>query len=165
MSELIDGLDQTLANPQQMHAMLVHFPVAIGVIGLITLIALAITRGRSNGLRWLAAGLYFAGGVTAYLAMRYGFQAAQMVEVLTPAYMVDYNRHQELAENLWYALIGQSVVIGLTAIRRKAVRITLLAASIGLAVWLSGWIALTAHQGGKLVYVHGAASPTAVKQR
>jgi uncharacterized membrane protein len=157
MTELFDSISQALANPQQRHAMIVHMPVAISVLGVVTLIVLAIVRGRSNPVRWLAAGMYFIAAVTAYMAKLSGFEASMMVEVFSPAFQDDLKHHKQLAENLPIAMLTQAILISLTALPKKKVRITMLVLSLVMSLWLAVWVAQTAHHGGEMVYVHGAA--------
>lgn len=160
LSQLPDAISQAFANPQQKHAMLVHLPVAISLLGVIMLLVLTGLRGRSHPVRWLTAGMYLIAAITSFLAKQSGFEASLMVDVLSPEYIAQLNHHKQLAENLPLAMFIQSILIAFTALSIKKIRITMLILSFIMSLWLALWVAQTAHHGGSLVYVHGAAART-----
>lgn len=160
---------QTLNDPHARHAMLVHAPIALGILTVIPMLALACSRFRSKALIGVCAGAFVLTSVGAALAANAGEAAMDRVleRGTTGVERAAMDEHEELAEIAWVWPIIPAGLLGGVALfyKRGPVRIAsgtlATAASIGVAVW----IGLTAHAGGRLVYVHGLGVPPRAEKR
>jgi uncharacterized membrane protein len=137
---MIDGLE--------IHPSIVHFPIALTIVGALAVLAYALLR--RDWLRWfgpilLTIALAGAGG--AYFSGKSAEDRAEHIGVPEAA----IEEHEEVA--IWAIW-----VIGLSALLAWATHAS------RRGVWLAGivslaavtLVALAAHRGGKLVYIHGA---------
>jgi uncharacterized membrane protein len=162
MNELLHSLGDTFRNPSRLHAAVVHLPVAIGIIGVIFVVALALTRGRSSTLRAVALVLYLIGALSGFVAYRSGEAAQEHATrnvMLTDAADAAFEQHEDMGEVAWMFLAGTMLAVGLTAINRPMVRGAFVAIALAASLTTAGWIVLTAHYGGALVYQHGIGVP------
>lgn len=144
-------------DPHSRHAMLVHLPIVMGVLGFLPLAAWLILGRRGRTLPAVALCAYLLASGGAALAARAGEAAEERVEAtLSPAAKGVLHDHEELGENGW---VWPLIPAGLCAVAmfmtkpgvRTGAGLAGLAAGLGVGVW----VGLTAHAGGKLVYVHG----------
>lgn len=146
-------------NAAMAHAASVHLPIALALVG-IPLLVLSLVCPKSHTIRWIAIVAYTMLILSALIAV----SAGEAVEGNVPgsaaqAVFDDFDQHEWLARKVW---ITGAVVLGLlllsaiphVVLQRMAATLALLA---GLAC--AGWIMLTAHHGGRLVYVHGVGVP------
>jgi uncharacterized membrane protein len=155
---------EALNDPQRYHAMLVHLPVAIGVLGVVMLIGLMISGGRSAALRWTTVAVYVIGAVVAFLAAEAGEAAHHEMDsaMMTTAAIDAMAEHEELGEKLWMVMLIPAALVAATSVRVKAVRGGALVLACVGGLFAGGWVALTGHYGGELVYMHGAGVPTSM---
>lgn len=165
---MLNDLLQSLNDPHARHAMMVHLPIAGSLLGLLLTFIWALTRFRSTGLGSAAAVLFLCGSLGAALAARAGEAAADGVEgtALSAAEKQALESHEELGENGWIWPLIPAALIGLGLIARtpepkQVNRIRVAMGVLGLVggVGVAGWVATTAHEGGKLVYTHGLGVP------
>lgn len=165
---MFDDLMQTLNDPNARHAMLVHFPIAGVLLGLLLSLVWLMMRMRSAGLCAAAAIVFLTTGLGAALASSAGEAAVDHVErrSLTPAEKLAIEKHEELAENGWIWPVIPGVLLGLAAFSRSPEpgRITRIRVAAGLLAIAAGggasvWIANVAHAGGVLVYRHSLGVP------
>ena len=137
---LIDGLE--------IHPSIVHFPIALTVVGALAIVGYAILR--RDWLRWfgpilLTIALLGAGG--AYFSGQDAEDRAEKIGVPEAA----IESHEEMA--IWAIwLIALSALLSwATHASRRGVWVAAVVSLAAVAV-----IALAAHRGGKLVYIHGA---------
>lgn len=154
---------EMLSDPHARHAMLVHFPIVLGVLGIIPLIVLAVTRFKSQTLKIVAISCYLLMSAGAGLAASAGEEAVEHVEDVKPGLTeVEHDaveEHEELGEGGWMWPLIPVVLIGATFFKDKRVRLGGGALAIIASVGVAGWVGLTAHSGGTLVYVHGLGVP------
>ena len=157
MMDIINEMIQASQHPPRLHAMVVHFPIAISVIGLIMLFVLAFTGGKSNGWRWACVLVYAIGAGTAFVAFQSGQQALSDASssLTSDAVSELASRHEEMGEKVWIFLAVTTVLIAVTAIPYPPCRIGFLVLSILAGIATAGWVAVTGHEGGTLVYMHG----------
>ncbi len=157
----MQGILDTLQDPHARHAMLVHFPIVLALIGVVPLIIHLAMKGRSRGLGVALVAWYAAASIGAGLAANAGEAAEEGVEalVLTPAEQAALERHEELGENGWVWPLIPAALAAVTLVPRPRLRLAAgglaLAAGAGVAVWVGA----TAHAGGELVYRHGLGVP------
>ena len=93
-------------NPAIWHAMNVHLPIVLAVLGLPLVCVIAITRGRSRALRWGTVVFYAVVSLAAWYAMLTGEAARHELPTLTAAandrigFHEPSERHRELYAQL-----------------------------------------------------------------
>lgn len=142
-------------NPAIWHAINVHMPIVLAVLGLPAVIVVAITRGRSRTLRWGVVLFYAAVALSAWYAARTGMAAKSELGTLTQAAAERINFHQKMAEKVWMLAAVTAVILLLANIPRRWARQTFVTLSLVFSVVTAVWIAVTAHSGGVAVYEHG----------
>jgi len=162
MTDFFRSALDSWADPHARHALLVHFPVALTVFGVGLAVALAFTRFRSAALRWSCVVCLAVAAGGALLAEEAGEDAHERIHdtlQLSEAEHEAIEAHEELAEGGWRWPALAALLVGLSALRSRKARLILgslgLAASIGAA----GWVAVTGHRGGLLVYRYGLGVP------
>jgi len=157
MNELL----QTWNDPHARHAALVHLPIAIGLLGVPLLVALAGTRFKSNALRLAAVAAFAVAALGAWMAAEAGEAAAEVAEAggLSQLEHAALEKHEELGElgATWPVVVGVLVLV--TFVNVKAVRLSAGALAVVASVVFATWVGLTAHAGGRLVYTHGVGVP------
>lgn len=163
MNSLLHSLTSVWSDPVRSHAILVHFPVVAGTLGLVFVVALMLTGGRSPGMRWASVILYTLGAAAGYFAMLTGRSAGSEASTsLSAAAQELLEKHEELGEKAWIFLLVTAVCCAFTAFRLVSVRTTMTVMAVLAALITAGWITLTGHYGGDLVYGHGVGVARAV---
>lgn len=152
---------ETLNDPHRLHAVLMHLPVAISVLGFVLLLALVLMGGKSPGLRWSAVLLYLIAVVFAVLATNVGKQAmAQLdVDAMTAPAVAQLSDHAKFGELLWLGFAATAMFAVFTGVRSVPTRVIFLVLAVLASLFALGWTAATAHHGWSLVYVHGVGVP------
>ena len=168
--ELFNAVRESMNDPQRWHAVTVHLPIVMGLLGvlllaaLVTLMMIARAEQATSVLRWVTVAFYVAAATSAIVAERSGHDAADssLADVLlTDDAQSALDAHREMAERAWLFFAGVAAVTAATALGKKH---RLLQAGLGsvaltAAVATMGWISITAHHGGELVYEHGVGVP------
>lgn len=162
--EIVRSILDTRLNPFQHHAMWVHLPITIAVVGAAGVFALTLTGGRGAVLRWSCVVLYLLGSLVAVVTARLGEAAMANldVSVMTEDALRELEAHEEMGEQVAVWLGVTSGLLVFTAIRRPWWRTILLIASLVSGLGTLGWVAVTAHHGGNMVYRYGVGVPTTV---
>ena len=156
-------LTEAWNDPSARHAMLVHFPVALALLGALLLIALATTGFKSRGLKTMIAVVFLLASISALLARNAGEDAEHALEeragALTIAEHDALEAHEEAGEWIWAAALTPAVLVGISLARDRRVRIV-----FGLLALATGLLAAertitTAGTGGQLIWAHGLAAP------
>ncbi len=159
MNSVRDLVD-AVGNPAMRHAMLVHFPIVLSVAGIVFAVLAAALGERSRALRWTALAVYAALAGSALTARYSGEAAEEEVEgSLTEAGHEELEAHEGHGTNLWLWPAAVSVLLGVSFVPHKAVRLGGAWVAVAASVLTADVVAHTAHHGGRLVYLHGAASP------
>lgn len=160
MGQIFTVMQEEFRDPARVHAMMVHFPIAVSILGLVLLFFLTVAGGRSPGMRWACVIVYLIGAGIAIAAKMSGDNAA---EQLTPnrnaAADVVLNDHYEAGEKVWIPLAITTLFVALTAINITGVRVLTLVAAILAALFSLAWVSYTGYLGGQLVYAHGVGVP------
>lgn len=150
MTELM----QAWNDPQMRHAMMVHAPITLSLLGLLVAIANAALGWKLASLRWVACITLILFAFSAKAAESSGQFAETETGALSEAAMELLHEHEEHALNMYLLAAGAAILVGLSAIKQKWVR----HGSAWLAVLLAGFavmrIGAAAHHGGELVYAH-----------
>ena len=153
------SLLEALRDPRMRHAVLVHAPIALSGLGVLLSLAALVAR-RNHTLRWTAVVAYALLCGTAVLAERSGEAAEEQIRVILPAAvdetLEDYER---MAQKVWIIAAATAGLLALSAIPRPKPRAIFATVGLVAGVGLAGWLALTAHHGGSLVYRHGVGTP------
>lgn len=151
-------------DPNARHAILVHVPIALSVLGVIPAIALALTKFRNVTLKWTCVAWFVVASGGAFFAENAGHEAEEQAEKvvggLSESQEQALHEHEELGEDGWMWPGLTALVFAGSFIPKK--RVAPIAGTLGL---LAGagvlyWAAITGHAGGKLVYEMGVGGPS-----
>jgi uncharacterized membrane protein len=157
---MLQVITSLAGSPQQLHAILVHLPIAAAMIGLLMLLTLACSGGRSAGIRWTLVLVYLLGAGAGFLAGESGEQAAaQLRYPLVEAAQATLREHEKLAEPIWVGMLVMAVLVMCTATSSAGLRATVLTLATIVGLALTTWVGVTAHHGGQLVYRYGVGVP------
>ncbi|NJL31255.1 MAG: hypothetical protein HC898_06275, partial [Phycisphaerales bacterium] len=154
MSELITEILEATRYPQTLHAMMVHLPIAIGILGPLLTLWLIMSKGKSESVRWLVVTVYALGVVSAVLAMQSGHAAAEQAGVTGQVAMA-VHEHEEMGEKAWAFFAACATLIALSSIPWRPMRWGGMILGLLLSLFTFAWIAVAGHLGGMLVYEHG----------
>ena len=141
--------------PNPLHPAIVHFPIALILIG--ALLAVAAMLIRRWQLPWLATVLLVMGALGAYGAARTGGQQAVMVgEISEPAERI-LDQHQEWGElTRNFAIAAAILALSSASLARFPTTARGLGIATAMVAGAAAWsVAATGHYGGQLVYKHG----------
>src|SRR5688572_25444432 len=112
-------------NPPLWHAINVHLPLALGLLGVPLACAVAIIRARRPALRWGAVMFYVALVLAAWLATMTGEKALEALPNVLPAGASEQvNHHEWMARQLWIFAAATALLLALSAIPRRWARQT-----------------------------------------
>ncbi|MEO8616906.1 MAG: DUF2231 domain-containing protein [Luteolibacter sp.] len=141
--------------PNPLHPALVHFPIALILLG--TLIAIPAVFLRRFHLPWISAIVLGLGAIGAVAATWSGEEDGEKQESMPPQAKEVLDEHEEWGErarNL--ALLAAAAAIASAALRRSPVAARSAAGFAALAaIGASMCVAEAGHYGGKLVYQYG----------
>jgi len=159
--EIFDAMVQSFYDPQIVHAAAVHFPIVIAVLGLLGVLVLTLTGGRFGSLRWMLVVLYAAGGLLGWLASEAGERALHSFDEaqLTTEAADALAWHQWMGDYVWIGLVATPALLALTAAPKTGVRVLFLALALLASIGAAGWVGVTAHFGGEMVYARGVGVP------
>ena len=132
----------------ELHPAVVHFPIALGVVG--ALAAVAYLLLRKEWLRWFAPillSIALLGAVAAYFSGQSAEDRAEALKVPEAA----IEEHEEGSLYAMGAIALAALLSWATHAKRRGVWVSTLLAVVAAAAVLR-----TAHLGGTLVFVHGA---------
>ncbi len=167
-------ISQFFNDPHIRHAVLVHFPVVFGLLGILPLLALLMTGLKSKPVRIVCIAWFLLASGGAALAANSGEAAEHNLREQSPNMTQEERRavheHEELAENGWIWQLVPAALVLLTFPNKGAIRKTAFVVSCVAALGVAGWVGLTAHRGGRLVYdlgigVHARTVPDAPPAR
>ncbi|MEA2734020.1 MAG: hypothetical protein QOE14_471 [Humisphaera sp.] len=149
-------MDYPWQNPAIWHAINVHLPITLAVLGLPLLCIVAITRGRHRWLRWSTVALYAFVTVAAWFAAETGEGAMHALSPGIPKAAWDrVNFHEWMAEKVWVLAGVTTVFLLLANFPRRWARQTFTTLALIFSVTTVIWVMVTAHSGGLAVYEHG----------
>lgn len=163
---MLDDFRQAFNDPASWHAMVVHFPIVLGSLAFLPILAAICFRLRHKALLWTALVMLLMLSVATLVAIRAGEAAdtGLTVQDMMPDEEAAIQKHEDLAENGWlWPLIPAALVVAAIAapLFTKRTWIPMAAASLAVvgALGVAGWMALTAHAGGQIVYIYGIGPP------
>lgn len=159
----MDQLLRSFTALPNLHAAVVHFPIALLPLALLADLASFLRQSRF-GLERLATGLYALGALSAGIAFWAGHEAAAGLSDLPPAVHGHIAGHSDWALYTVWVFFGVAVVrIGVAwRERREPVRLLRPVKVLILITSIVGqWLLIgTADRGGALVYRYGVAVAT-----
>ena len=163
MLDPLKDMIESLQAPQTRHAMMVHMPIVLALLAGVLALAAAVLR-KNQTLRWVTVLCFAAVLGSAFLATRSGEDAeAAMGQVSKAAHDI-VHEHAALGEKVWLFAAGGLVLAGLAFARTpKWLGPTGAWLAVAAGVATAGWVANTAHHGGKLVYSYGVGTPHPVQ--
>lgn len=150
---------QFFNDPHIRHAVLVHFPVVFGLLGILPLLALLMTKLKSKPMKFVCIAWFLLASGGAYWAADAGSDAEHHLGVRSPnmtqAEHQAVHEHEELGENGWIWPLIPAALVLLTFPSKGAIRKPAFILSCVSALGVAGVIGWTAHLGGVLVYDMG----------
>ncbi len=154
---------QAWQHPASRHGMLVHFPIVLGLLGILPVAALAITRFRAYNLKIVCLAWFLLASAGAFVAADAGGDAKDRLvagqPALTAAETAAVEQHERLGDDGWIWPLIPAALIAITFIDSKRLRPIAGVLAILAALGVAGWVCLTAQAGGRLVYTHGLGVP------
>ncbi len=151
---------ETLFRPQLLHAVLVHFPVALAILGVPVVYLCALYASNSRVLVRLAAVIYAVLTLFALLAMFSGTAARRAVPATVDAEVWELiHRHEWMGSHVWMFAAVTTVLLVLSFIQLNWFRVLVIALAMATSLATAIWVAMTGHYGGILVYEHGVGTP------
>jgi len=151
---------EILNSPQMIHAVAVHFPIALGILGIPLVFLCAVTQMKNVTLRWLTFACYALMAAVAFVTVITGEHALSAVpsavwsEVRTLA-----EQHQFFAENVWVFATVTALLVMLGGFKNDRLRMTFTVLAVLASVGTGVWVGVTGDLGGTLVYTHGVGTP------
>lgn len=150
-------------DPHARHAMLVHWPVVLGLLGPAAVIATAFAGRKNFTVKLLALLVFLGASGGAWMASRAGHEAAEGVAAYGISQGEDaaLEAHEDLARGGWKWPLFPAACMALTLIpvRIPFARVLLVGLALLSSVGVAWWVASTAHLGGELVYRYGLGVP------
>jgi uncharacterized membrane protein len=146
-------------NDVPLHPAIVHIPLGLAVV--IPLVALvmvwAVYRGKLPSRAFaLVLGLQAIVVGAGFVAMNTGEADEERVERVVPESAIE--EHEEAGELFVWVSVVTLVLAGLATFTRKRASTSLMLATATAGILAAGLGLRAGHEGGELVYVHGAAS-------
>ena len=152
-------------TPQMVHAIFIHFPVALGVLGVPLVFCCAFLMVERNTLRGVALAWYLSMAGLSFLAMITGEALVEHIPAGTSADALEtLERHEEMAELVWAFALGTAVLLGLSLMKVRGLRVLLILLALLASLATGTWVGLVGHYGGTLVYVYGVGTPDAHRE-
>jgi uncharacterized membrane protein len=157
---VVNEMMESWSDPASRHAMVVHFPIVLSILGVPLAIA-TLAWPKRAALRWIAVALFVVMAATSWVARGSGHLAENGVSsALSIAGDDRLEQHEDMGDTVWLFAVAVAGCLAGTAIPRAAVRIGAGVIGSALALGCAAWVGVTAHHGGALVYVHGAVVPS-----
>lgn len=166
ITELLEtpqAIFELLDNPQMVHAAVVHLPIALAVLGVPLVLVASLVSTKGDGTRWIGVLVYLALAAIAYGAVLTGQQAEAHAQAgVSEAASERVHEHEEMAEKAWGFGVATALLLALSTIanphgagRGKPLRKIFMVLAVAASLATAGWVGVTAHYGGTLVYEFG----------
>ncbi|MCX5759118.1 MAG: hypothetical protein NTU83_11535 [Candidatus Hydrogenedentes bacterium] len=153
---MLGGLD----NPHIIHALAVHVPVAMAMLGVLLALMCAVTQMKNVPLRRLAIGWYAFMAVVSFATVLTGERTLDKIPSTVAVDVRDaIGLHETLAENVWVLAAITTLVAIFCGARRDTVRSTFTVLMVLASLVTAIWIGVAAWYGTTLVYRDGVGVP------
>lgn len=151
---------EIFTDPQRLHAAVVHLPVAMALLGIPLVYLTAVTSSNKETLRWLTLAFYALLIPLALLGQWTGEGASEQVPSELSATIHDrVGQHEEMAEQIWIFAAVTAVLLALSTLKIRWFRVGAMTLAMIASLATGGWVAVTGHLGGDLVYTYGVGTP------
>jgi hypothetical protein len=158
---------ESWSDPHIRHAILVHIPITLGLVGVLPLAWLAIDRFRSPTLKQVVVAWFLVAALGAKAAAMAGEEAADHLREAGAMSEADASAvavHEGRGGIAWVWPLIPAGLTALTFTPRRGVRMAAGALAVAGACGVTGWYGVIAHAGGGLVYAHGLGVPQRVTE-
>ncbi len=146
----------------ELHAILVHFPIALAIIGVPLVLAVALTASDRLALRWASVATYLVVAASAYAAFWSGDRARELIPNTYPgAIWTLLETHEAMAATVWIGALITAALLLIGGVRFTWVRIPATTIAFVTSLITAVLVGITAHFGGQLVYKHSIGTPGA----
>jgi mono/diheme cytochrome c family protein len=157
------GFVDTFRNAAMVHALAVHGPIALAFLGVPLVFLSAILKEKGASIRWLAIAAYAALTLAAFVTVQTGEHARDALPnqsgiIAEPVWQLVHD-HEEMAQKIWLFALATTILTSFTFAQGPRMRAAGGALAVLAALATAGWVGLTGHYGGMLVYVHGLGTP------
>ncbi len=153
---------KTFEDPQRLHAMMVHIPIAFALLGFVLTLGVTLTGSKASGLRWTTVFILLLGTLGALWASYTGEESEAHLPIKPTGEAADLlDRHKQLAEFFWISLAATGLFVLLSTVRVTWFRSVSLVFALLCSIVSVGWVASIAHYGGEIVYRHSVGVPSA----
>lgn len=150
-----------LPTNSELHAILVHFPIALAIAG-VPLVLISGFAAAGRAVRWVGVGLYGVVAASAYAAFWSGERARDLIPNTYPQEIWDtLETHEALAASVWIGALVTAVFLGIGAFHYKWIRVPSTTIAFVASVVTAILVGTTGHFGGQLVYKHAVGTPGA----
>lgn len=157
-------MEQLFADPQPLHSILVHVPVALTIVGILLVWAAAATSDERKTLRWLAAICYLIAAIAAFGAGFPGASAREQISGALPSGVwAAISHHEYLGRQIWKLSLATAGLLALSTAPQAWVRSIAITLAIGLSAAAAAWTGVATYNGTQLVYRHGLGVPAQVE--
>ncbi|MHC4220764.1 MAG: c-type cytochrome domain-containing protein [Planctomycetota bacterium] len=148
------------SEPAMRHAMVVHFPIVLSLVGIPVALAAALGAKNGKAMRWTALAVYLGITGMGVLARNSGHSAQDAIYgSLSDEVQTLVEEHDELGHKVWMLGTVVTVLIGASFFHIRNLRLATSWLAVAGALFTAGWTGVTADHGGRLVYEHGAGTP------
>jgi uncharacterized membrane protein len=152
---------KSFEDPQRLHAIVVHAPIALAVLGLLLTIAVTLTGSRWAGLRWTTIFIFTLGALAAAAANYTGEESeSHLPGKISDTAVKMLSNHKQLAQWFWVALASTGFLLLLSCVRATWFRSITLVLALLTSIASVGWVASIAHYGGEMVYRESVGVPS-----
>lgn len=160
MMTWINDFQASFNDPQTRHAMVVHLPIALSMLGVLAVLACLLSAGRNATLRWVAVAVYALMVVGLFAALNSGEAAENNLQrQMLPAAQQHLEEHEKMADKTWWIAGSVLVLLLVSNLKHKTARIGSLCLALLVSLFGSLWVGRTAHHGGAMVYQFGVGTP------
>lgn len=154
-NELIASMIESWNQPSTRHAMLVHMPIVLAMLGVPMAVLVAILP-RRIWPRVMAVVLFALLFVSSWFAYESGLDAEGRIGAsITAAGNEVLSTHKSLGGWIRWFAAGAAVVLLVGFARDSRVRHSASVVTVLASLLIVGWVTVTGHYGGILVYDHG----------
>lgn len=138
------------------HAAFVHMPIALAMLGVPLVYVCAVFQSGRKVLATVAVICYAMLAATAYAAVWTGEKSRDLVPPTISAEAAEVlTDHADWAEYLWIAGLVTAVLMLVSMLKWRSVRMAATGLAMVSSLVTAGWIGLVGHYGGTLVYTYG----------
>lgn len=153
-------LNEYVPSTQELHAISAHLPIALSMLGVLAVIAAIAIRTPRHSLRWVVVGTYILLAAAAFFTTRTGEDARAAVSGAVNKTIWDtIDHHEEMAEKVWMFAVATAGLMAVSVFAKGHLRIAMNVVTVIACLLTAGWVAVTGHYGGTLVYQHGIGIP------